>query len=72
MSATIDSVLEEALQLPEESRMSLVERLIISSSSYSAIEREQVEVAESRLEELGSEAVRGLPVEEALQRVRDS
>lgn len=72
MTATLDSVFQEALQLPEDSRMSLVERLIVSSTSYTEIEREQIEVAESRLHELRSGAAQGIPVEEALWRVRES
>jgi hypothetical protein len=72
MSATIDSVLQEALQLPEESRLELVEQLIIRSSSYAAIEREQVAVAEARLEEMQSGKVKGIPLEEAFREVRES
>jgi hypothetical protein len=72
MSVTIDSVFQEALQLTEESRMSLVERLIVSSSSYNSIEQEQIEAAKSRLQEMHSGAVQGVSVEDVLQRVRDS
>ncbi|WP_170156810.1 addiction module protein [Roseimicrobium gellanilyticum] len=71
MSATVDSVLQEALQLPEESRLELVEQLIICSSSYAAIEREQVTVAEARLEEMQSGKVKGIPLEQALREVRE-
>ncbi len=70
--ATLDRVFQEAPQLPEESRMDLVERLIISSGPYTAVERERVALAESRIEERRSGAVRGVPVEDALQRVLES
>jgi hypothetical protein len=72
MIATIDTVFQEALQLNEDSRLDLVERLIVSSSSYAAVEQEQIKVAESRLQEMRSGAVKGVPVEDALQRIRES
>lgn len=72
MIASIDTVFQEALQLNEDSRLDLVERLIVSSSSYSTVQREQVKVAESRLHEMRSGAVKGVPVEDALQRIRES
>ena len=70
MSATIDNVFQEALQLSEESRMSLIERLIVSTNSYSEIEGEQIKIAESRREELRSGEVKGVAVEDAIQRAR--
>lgn len=72
MIASIDTVFQEALQLNEDSRLDLVERLIVSSSSYTAVEREQVKVAESRLNELRSGTVKGVPVEDVLKRIRES
>ena len=72
MAVTLDSIYEEALQLPEESRLLLVEKLIVSSSSYASIEAEQLAEAESRLQDMRSGAVRGVPVAEALERVRQS
>lgn len=51
--------------------MSLVERLIVSSSAYSTVEPEQVRVAESRLEELRTGAAKGVRVEHALHRARE-
>ena len=72
MNATVDSMLQEALQLSEESRLELVEKLIISSSSYASIEAAQVLVAEARLEEMRSGAVKGIPVEQAFREVRET
>jgi hypothetical protein len=72
MNATVDSMLQEALQLSEESRLELVEKLIISSSSYASIEAAQVLVAEARLEEMRSGAVKGIPVEQAFREVREA
>jgi len=72
MNPTTDAVFQEAMQLPEDSRMSLVERLIVAMASYQDIESKQVVLAESRLQELRSDSVRGVPVEDAIRRVRES
>ena len=72
MTTMVDTVFQKALQLSEDSRMSLVERLIVSASAGTDIEHEQVKVAEGRLEDLRSGSVQGVLVEEAIQRVRES
>lgn len=72
MAATIDSIFEEALHLSEDSRMNLVERLIVSATTYQQVEEEQVKEARSRLHEMRSGAVKGVPVEDAFRRVRES
>ncbi|MCX6876345.1 MAG: addiction module protein [Verrucomicrobia bacterium] len=72
MNPTADAVFQEAMQLPEDSRMSLVERLIVAMSSDHAIESEQVTLAESRMQDLRSGTVQGVPVEDAIRRVRES
>ena len=70
MNATLDSVYSDALELPEDSRLSLVERIIVTLPADPEIEREQLAVAEARLEEMRTGAVRGVPVEDAIRRVR--
>ncbi|MEN3943177.1 addiction module protein [Prosthecobacter sp. SYSU 5D2] len=72
MAATIDSIFEEALHLSEDSRMNLVERLIVSASTYQQVEEEQVQEARCRLYEMRSGAIKGVPVEDAFRRVRES
>jgi hypothetical protein len=72
MNPTTDTVFQEAMQLPEDSRMSLVERLIVAMASDRDIESEQVVLAESRLRELRSGTVRGIPVEDVIRDVRES
>ena len=72
MTAAADHVFQEALQLSEDTRIDLIERLIISTASYRDVEDEQLAVAQSRLAEMKSGAVRGVPVEDALARVRAS
>lgn len=72
MATTVDSLFQEALQLPEESRMTLVEKLIVSARSYEEVEQAQVSEAQARLAEMRSGAVQGVPVEDAFRRVRES
>jgi putative addiction module component (TIGR02574 family) len=72
MNATLDTVFNTALKLPEASRLRLVERIIATLPADPEIEREQLAVAEARLADMRSGAVRGVPVEEAIQRVRQS
>ena len=70
MNATLDSVFSNALELPEAARLSLVERIIVTLPADPEIEREQLAVAESRLDGKRTGAVRGVPVEDAFRRVR--
>lgn len=72
MSAILESLYQEALKLPADSRLNLVERLIISSGPDQAVEQEQIEIAQSRLQQLRSGAVKGVPVEDAFERIRQS
>ena len=72
MNATLDSVFSNALELPEALRLSLVERIIATLPADSEIERKQLAVAEARLDAMRTGAVRGVPVEDALRRVRQS
>ena len=72
MDPNADTVFQEAMLLPEDSRMSLVERLIVAMPSYHDVEAEQVTLAESRLQELQSGTVAGVPVEDAVRRAREA
>lgn len=70
MNATLDSVFSDALELPEASRLSLVERIIATLPSDAELEREQLALAEARLGAMRTGAVHGVPVEDAIRRVR--
>jgi hypothetical protein len=70
MNATLDTVFASALELPEASRLCLVERIIATLPADPEIEREQMAIAEARLDEMRTGAVRGAPVEDAIRRVR--
>ena len=72
MTAAADVVFQEALRLSEDTRLDLIERLIVSSASYREVENEQLAVAQSRLEEMKSGVVKGVTVEDAMARVRSS
>lgn len=72
MVSQADAVFQEALQLPEEVRMDLVERLIISMPGYRDIEEEQIEIARQRLSEMRSGTISGVPGELVLARVQAS
>lgn len=69
MVSSVDIVFQEALQLPEESRMELVERLIVSLPAENDVELEQLAAATRRLEEMKSGAVKGVSLEEMVSRV---
>ena len=72
MVSQADAVFQEALQLPEEVRMDLVERLIISMPGYRDIETEQIEIARQRLSEMRTGEVTGVPGEAVFARVQAS
>lgn len=72
MVSQADAVFQEALQLPEEARMDLVERLIISMPGYRDLEEEQIEIARKRLSEMRSGEVAGVPGDLVLARVQAS
>jgi hypothetical protein len=70
INATVDSIFSKALELPEASRLSLVERIIATLPADPEIEHEQLAIAGARLDRMRSGTVRGVPVEDAIRRVR--
>lgn len=70
MNATLDSVFSNALELPAASRLSLVQRITATLRADPEIEREQLTVAEARLDGIRTGAVRGVSGEDAIRRVR--
>jgi putative addiction module component (TIGR02574 family) len=72
MATTLEEVLEDALELPEDSRAVLVEHLIGSLPSDPAIQEEQLPIVRRRAEELRGGSVKGIPGEEALRLVREA
>lgn len=72
MIATIESLFNEALTLPDESRLQLVERLIPTIAGDSALEDEQLAEASRRREEVRSGQVQTIPGEQVFREVSAS
>ena len=77
MNATYDTVLTGALELPEDSRVNLVERLLVSLTPDPAVLSEHIETVRRRKAEMDSGAVQAVPgdvvaadVRRAVQQVR--
>jgi hypothetical protein len=62
MNTAYDTVLTGALELPEDSRVTLVERLLISLTPDYGLRREHLETVSRRKAEIDSGAVQPLPV----------
>jgi putative addiction module component (TIGR02574 family) len=71
--ADIDTVLGQALRMPEEERAEIAEKLIASleDSPDSAVEEAWQEEVARRIRDLESGAVVGIPWEEVRRRLRD-
>ncbi|MFO1483487.1 MAG: addiction module protein [Verrucomicrobiaceae bacterium] len=72
MIATIDSLFEEALALPDDSRLQLVERLIPTIQSDPALDAEQLQEVQKRVEEIRSGQVKTIPGEQVFQEITQS
>jgi hypothetical protein len=72
MSMTAEQIYEEAIQLPDESKASLAERLVdyLESHIDSDLERIHLDTAKRRRDEVRSGLVQPVDGEEALARVR--
>jgi hypothetical protein len=72
MSMTADQIYREALQLPDESKISLAERLVeyLGTHIDLDIERIHIDIAKRRRDEIRSGLVQPIDGEEALAHVR--
>jgi hypothetical protein len=72
MPLTVEQIYEEALQLPDESKVLLAERIVdyVETHVDSDIERKHLDTAKRRRDEVRSGQVRPVDGEEALARVR--
>jgi hypothetical protein len=72
MSMTAEQIYQEALQLPDESKGSLAERLVeyLESNIDNDLERIHLDTAKRRRDEIRSGQVQPVDGEEALARVR--
>jgi len=72
MIADIDTLFAEALALPDDSRLQLVERLIPTIHSEPSLEAEQVQEVQRRMEEVRSGPVKTIPGEQVFREIEQS
>jgi hypothetical protein len=74
VAAPLEQILEEALALPDDSKLMLAERLVESVSTHVSpeIERQQLVEVQRRIEETDAGRVRLISGDAALRAVRDA
>ena len=72
MKATLDTLFAEALTLPDEARLQLVERLIPTIHSEPSLEAEQIQEVRRRIDQVRSGRVRTLPGEQVFREIEES
>ena len=72
MAINADSLYQEALNLPDDSRLALAERLLESVEPDPVIIEAQMTEVRRRIEDLDSGRVAAVPGPEGLRRVRDA
>lgn len=72
MSSVADRIMEEALSLPADMRIDLVDKLLTSLNlpTQDDIDREWAEEAERRVAEIESGDVKLTPIEEVFEKLR--
>lgn len=72
MIADIDTLFAQALALPEDSRLQLVERLIPTIQSEPSLEAEQIHEVQRRMDDVRSGRVKTLPGEQIFCEIEQS
>lgn len=72
IAVTLDTVLAEALTLPEDSRLQLVEQLIPTIQSSAALQNEQLEVVRRRIDEVRGGQVVPISGEQVFREIEKS
>jgi len=72
MVATLNSLYSAALELTDESRLQLVERLIPTIQSEPDLEAEQMAEVQRRLDDVRSGRVKVIPGEQVFQEIAQS
>ncbi|MBM3841637.1 MAG: addiction module protein [Verrucomicrobia bacterium] len=74
MPATIEQILEEALALPDDSRLLLAERLVesVNSSTSPDLEARQLAEVQRRMADVEAGRVELVPGSDALREVREA
>lgn len=72
MIATLDSLFAEALSLPDDTRLQLVERLIPTIQSEPSLEEEQIQEVQRRMDDVRSGCVKTIPGEQVFREIEQS
>ena len=72
MIATLDSLFAEALALPDDTRLQLVERLIPTIQSEPSLEEEQIQEVHRRMDDVRSGRVKTIPGEQVFREIEQS
>lgn len=72
MIATLDSLFAEALSLPDDTRLQLVERLIPTIQSEPSLEEEQIQEVQRRMDDVRSGRVKTIPGEQVFREIEQS
>ena len=72
MAATLDAFFAEALNLSDEIRLQLVERLIPTIHGEPSLEGEQIKEVRRRVEEVRSGLAKTLPGEDVFREIQES
>lgn len=65
-------VFDDAMRLPDEERLLLVEELIPTIASTPSLEEEQIQEVERRMEEIRSGKVKTIPGEQVFREIEES
>lgn len=72
MAATLNAVYQEALSLPDSTRLELAERLIASIPINAELEAAQLQEVRRRMKEAQTGQVKTIPGEEVFREVEES
>ena len=72
MIATIETVFAEAMSLPDDTRLQLVERLIPTIQSEPSLEAEQIQEVQRRMGDVRSGRVKTIPGEQVFREIEQS
>jgi putative addiction module component (TIGR02574 family) len=72
MIATLDTLFAEAMSLPDDTRLQLVERLIPTIQSEPALEAEQIKEVQCRMDDVRSGRVKTVSGEQVFREIEQS
>jgi putative addiction module component (TIGR02574 family) len=72
MMATLETLFAEAMSLPDDTRLQLVERLIPTIQSEPALEAEQIKEVQCRMDDVRSGRVKTVSGEQVFREIEQS